>query len=44
MKALARQTQATYQGDKEGDYTDLEFSSWFSVVFLTCLSTVSRLV
>ena len=41
---LARQRETTYHGEEERADTDLEYSSWFSVVFLTCLSARSRLV
>ena len=38
--ALAGQKETTYLGEKENGDTDLEFSSWFSVVFQTwCAKT-----
>ncbi len=42
LTALARQREATYYGEKEKADTDVEFFSWFSVVYLTCLFAGSR--
>ena len=44
MTVSARPREATYPAEKKRADTDLEFFSWFSVVFLTCFSAELHLV